>query len=210
MDSIKKKIMSSGRKYYIFLGTKEGPIPLNKNLFKSTVEKFFNKSNVTKIDIRHTQGNKYHAFVTITSQRLYRAILKSNTKYIVINGGKWNIYNYVSRDERSKKEVDKEESDDEESEDEEEYLVEEEKESDDEEQDKESNDEEQGKKKEKEEEVDEYKSPYSFLQTKQEVDAFESIFKEWSHVNSHVNSHITLGNEVANLLQWCLERHVFL
>jgi hypothetical protein len=58
----------------------------------------------------------------------------------------------------------------------------------------------------KEEVFDKYKSPYSFLQTKQEVDAFESIFKDWSEIESH----ITLGDEIANLLQWCVERHVFL
>jgi hypothetical protein len=38
------------------------------------------------------------------------------------------------------------------------------------------------------------------------VDAFESIFKDWSEIESH----ITLGDEIANLLQWCVERHVFL
>jgi hypothetical protein len=216
--------MSVGRKYYIFLGSANGPIPLNKNLFKSTVEKFFQKTKVTKIDIRHTQGNKYHAFVTINSQRLYRAILRSNSKYIAINGGKWNIYNYVTRSERNKKEQESDEEDliNEELENEElenEELENEDLEKEDlekEDLEKEDLEKEDLEKEDLEKEdleneqvievVNEYKSPYSFIQTKKDVDAFESVFKDWSELDTH----ITLGKEIEQLLQWCLKRHVFL
>lgn len=94
-------------KFYIFLGSRFGNIAWNKKKFKLEVETFFSKDSVQvkKIDIRHTHGNRYHAFVTLLfvsneKMKAFNLLIRcASTKYIVINEA-WKIYQYISKSER--------------------------------------------------------------------------------------------------------------
>ena len=94
-------------KFYIFLGSRFGNIAWNKKKFKLEVETFFSKDSVQvkKIDIRHTHGNRYHAFVTLLfvsneKMKAFNSLIRcASTKYIVINEA-WKIYQYISKSER--------------------------------------------------------------------------------------------------------------
>ena len=94
-------------KFYIFLGSRFGNIAWNKKKFKLEVETFFSKDSVQvkKIDIRHTHGNRYHAFVTLLfvsneKMKAFNSLIRcASTKYIVINES-WKIYQYISKSER--------------------------------------------------------------------------------------------------------------
>ena len=94
-------------KFYIFLGSRFGNIVWNKKKFKLEVETFFSKDSVQvkKIDIRHTHGNRYHAFVTLLfvsneKMKAFNSLIRcASTKYIVINEA-WKIYQYISKSER--------------------------------------------------------------------------------------------------------------
>ena len=94
-------------KFYIFLGSRFGNIAWNKKKFKLEVETFFSKDSVQvkKIDIRHTHGNRYHAFITLLfvsneKMKAFNSLIRcASTKYIVINEA-WKIYQYISKSER--------------------------------------------------------------------------------------------------------------
>jgi hypothetical protein len=94
-------------KFYIFLGSKFGNIAWNKKNFKVEVETFFSKDSVRikHIDIRHTHGNRYHAFVTLLflsneKMKAFNSLIRcASTKYTVINET-WKIYQYISKSER--------------------------------------------------------------------------------------------------------------
>ena len=94
-------------KFYIFLGSRFGNIAWNKKKFKLEVETFFSKDSVQvkKIDIRHTHGNRYHAFVTLLfvsneKMKAFNSLIRcASTKYIVMNEA-WKIYQYISKSER--------------------------------------------------------------------------------------------------------------
>jgi hypothetical protein len=94
-------------KFYIFLGNRSGNIFFLKKMFKNQIEAYFNKQGIAikNLDVRQTQGIKYHAFLTLvfkSAQECYDYfgnIRNSVNKYLVIND-EWKIYEFVHKENR--------------------------------------------------------------------------------------------------------------
>ena len=76
-------------------------------MFKNQIEAYFNKQGIAikNLDVRQTQGIKYHAFLTLvfkSAQECYDYfgnIRNSVNKYLVIND-EWKIYEFVHKENR--------------------------------------------------------------------------------------------------------------
>ena len=95
-------------KFYIFLGNRSGNVFFLKKMFRNQIEIYFNKQGigVKNLDIRQTQGTKYHAFLTLvfkSAQECYDyfgSIRNSVNKFLVINNDEWKIYEFIHKEHR--------------------------------------------------------------------------------------------------------------
>ncbi len=95
-------------KFYIFLGNRSGNVFFLKKMFRNQIEIYFNKQGigVKNLDIRQTQGTRYHAFLTLvfkSAQECYDyfgSIRNSVNKFLVINNDEWKIYEFVHKEHR--------------------------------------------------------------------------------------------------------------
>ena len=94
-------------KFYVFLGHRSGPVFFWKKTFKNQIEAYFISRGigVKTLDVRQTQGTKYHAFFTLIFKSAqdcydyYHSIQNSVNKYLVIND-EWKIYQFVQKEQR--------------------------------------------------------------------------------------------------------------